>query len=68
MEPNEYMLDMKCHKCGASISLDIDNLVGFCPYCGTKLLVDPVAFKEILVEKEKTKRVEDPLLHLACKG
>lgn len=56
MKTNEYMLDMECHKCGAGITLDIDNLIGFCPYCGTKLLVDPVAFKEILIEKEKTKR------------
>lgn len=57
MATNEYMLDMKCHECGASIALDIENLIGFCPHCGTKLLVDPIAFKEILIEKEKTKRM-----------
>ena len=40
------------------MELDIDNLISFCPYCGGKLLVDPVAFRDVLVEKERTKRVE----------
>lgn len=40
------------------MELDIDNLISFCPYCGGKLLVDPVAFKEVLIEKERTKRIE----------
>ena len=54
---NEYVHDMKCQNCGADIHLDLDNLIAFCPYCGAKLLVDPIAFKEVLVEKERTKRV-----------
>ena len=49
---------MNCPACGAGLELDIDNLISFCPYCGGKLLVDPVAFKEVLIEKERTKRIE----------
>lgn len=40
------------------MELDLDNLISFCPYCGGKLLVDPVAFKDVLIEKERTKRIE----------
>ena len=56
MSENKALLDMNCGRCGAAITLDIDNLIGFCPYCGNKLLVDPIAFKDVLAEREKTKR------------
>lgn len=56
MSENNYLYTMDCQKCGASINLDLDNLISFCPYCGSKLMVDPVAFRDVLVEKEMTKR------------
>ena len=49
---------MNCPACGAGLELDIDNLISFCPYCGGKLLVDPVAFRDVLVERERTRRIE----------
>lgn len=63
MTDNKYVLDTKCQNCGADIDLNLDNLIGFCPYCGTKLLVDPIAFKEVLIEKEKTKRASMKFAH-----
>ena len=63
MAENKYLLEMTCGKCGASISLDIDNLIAYCPYCGNKLMVDPIAFRDLLVEREKTKRLEMEFTH-----
>lgn len=63
MAENKYLLDMECNSCGASISLDVDNLIAFCPYCGNKLMVDPIAFRDLLVEREKTKRLEMQFNH-----
>lgn len=47
---------MHCTQCGAPLTLDVDNLQRFCPYCGNRILVDPVAFKEVLIQREITKR------------
>lgn len=58
MKESAPFFKMNCPACGAGLELDIDNLISFCPYCGGKLLVDPVAFKDVLVEKERTKRIE----------
>lgn len=58
MKESAPFFKMNCPACGAGLELDIDNLISFCPYCGEKLLVDPVAFKDVLVEKERTKRIE----------
>ena len=48
---------MKCVNCSASLDVDIDNLIAFCPYCGQKLLFDVQQLSEILKEREHTKQV-----------
>lgn len=58
MKEGAPFFKMNCPACGAGLELDLDNLISFCPYCGGKLLVDPVAFKDVLIEKERTKRIE----------
>lgn len=58
MREDAPFFKMNCPACGAGLELDLDNLISFCPYCGGKLLVDPVAFKDVLIEKERTKRIE----------
>ncbi|MBQ2935910.1 MAG: hypothetical protein IJD96_06735 [Lachnospiraceae bacterium] len=35
------MVDLKCPGCGANIQLDDSREVGFCSYCGTKVLIEP---------------------------
>lgn len=49
---------MKCENCGATLDLDLDNLLAYCPYCGNKLLIDVSQLGQILTEREKTKREE----------
>ena len=56
MKKDAPIFEINCPNCGASLQLDFENLISFCPFCRKKLLIDPVAFKEILVEKEKTRR------------
>lgn len=34
------LVAMKCLSCGADIDLNSDRKLAFCPYCGTKMLVD----------------------------
>ncbi len=47
-----------CGKCGANLELDLEHLITFCPYCGTKLLIDIDLVEKFYAEREKTKREE----------
>ena len=51
------LIHLKCQNCGASLDLDLDKLMAFCPYCGAKLMIDIDQISSVLVEKEKTNRV-----------
>ena len=51
------MRSMKCNNCGASLELDIDNLISYCPFCGNKLMFDVEQIEEIIKEKERTKQI-----------
>jgi len=52
------MHSIKCENCGASIEMDYEHLIGFCPYCGNKLHFDIEQVEGILREKERTKQVK----------
>ena len=49
---------MVCEHCGASLNLNTDNLIAFCPYCGHKIIIDIGQLGDLLTEKERTKREE----------
>lgn len=34
------LTSMKCNNCGATLELDIDNMISVCLHCGSKLLLD----------------------------
>ena len=46
------MVQMKCQNCGENLELDLDHLTAFCPYCGTKLLIDPDSIGDLLIARE----------------
>lgn len=46
---------MTCQNCGGTIELDFDHLISYCPYCGSKLMIDIANIDEVLKEREKTK-------------
>lgn len=48
---------MTCQNCGGTIELDFDHLISYCPYCGSKLMIDIANIDEVLKEREKTKRI-----------
>jgi DNA-directed RNA polymerase subunit M/transcription elongation factor TFIIS len=50
--------DMTCSKCGASLHLDLDSMQAVCTHCGSSQLVDTDKFNDVLIEKEKTKRLQ----------
>ena len=50
-------IHLKCDSCGAELELDPEHLQAYCQFCGSKLLIDMDQLSELLVEKEKTKRV-----------
>ena len=56
-------LELTCVKCGGSLNLDLDNLQSFCPYCGSKLMIDTNQLSDILSEREETKRYQMQLEH-----
>lgn len=53
------MLSLNCVQCGASLELDPERLLAYCPYCGNKLLIDVEQLGALLTEREKTKREEE---------
>ncbi len=52
------MHGIKCEDCGASIEMNYDKMIAFCPYCGNKLMLDINQVQELLKEKERTKQIE----------
>ena len=52
------MKSIKCDNCNASIEVNYEKLLGFCPYCGTQLHFDINQVEDILKERERTKQVE----------
>ena len=48
---------IKCASCGGNVQLDLDDLISYCPYCGTALMVDMSFLNEVLLEKERTKQM-----------
>lgn len=50
------MVSLTCVKCGANLDVDIDHLQAYCPFCGTKLLIDVGQMTDILEKKEVTKQ------------
>ena len=52
------LLKIQCSNCGASLDLDLDHLMAFCPNCGQRLLIDTYQLAEIIKEKETTKRFQ----------
>lgn len=56
------LINMKCKKCGADLSIDLDHLQAYCQYCGSKLSIDIDKLGELLAEKEKTKQSKNWLL------
>ncbi len=58
------LIKLTCDKCGASLNIDPDNRIAFCPYCGAKLLindesiriVDEARLREISLEEERQRR------------
>jgi len=57
-ENDAGLIKLKCEQCGAPLELDIDNLIAFCPHCGSKSLIDSVDLQKVMIEKEQTKRQE----------
>lgn len=53
------VIQIKCQNCNAPVDLDLDQLIGFCPYCGTKLLLEVDELSQLLIEKERTKRAQE---------
>lgn len=51
-------INMTCDKCGANLDVDIEHLQAYCPYCGTKLLIDVSQMSDIINKKEQTKQKE----------
>ena len=52
------MKNIKCDNCGASIEVNYEKLIGFCPFCGTQLHFDINQVEDILKERERTRQVE----------
>lgn len=50
------MVSLSCIQCGANLDVDIDHLQAYCPFCGTKLLIDVGQMTDILEKKELTKQ------------
>lgn len=49
---------IKCQQCGGEVELNFDKLISFCPYCGTKLLIEVDDLAGYLKEKEKTNQTK----------
>lgn len=54
----QKMKSIKCDNCGASIEVNYEKLIGFCPFCGTQLYFDINQVEDILKERERTRQVE----------
>ena len=54
--PANKTVTMECPGCKANLEIDIENMIGFCPYCGKKIIYNPEGMSYVLTEREKTKR------------
>ena len=52
-------ISLDCSHCGASLELDLDNLIAACPYCHHKILLDTSHLGQLFSERERTKREEE---------
>ena len=50
------MINLTCTNCGASLDVDLDNMIVYCPFCGQKLMIDADQLSNIIEQKELTKR------------
>ncbi len=50
------LINLKCQNCNEILEIDLDHMQAYCPYCGSKLLIDVEDLDKILVAKEETKR------------
>ena len=50
------MINLTCTNCGASLDVDLDNMMVHCPFCGQKLMIDADQLSDIIEQKELTKR------------
>ena len=50
------LVQMKCQNCNENLELDLDHLTAFCPYCGSKLLIDADKIGDLLIAREETKQ------------
>lgn len=55
---NNDFVKLECPNCHAPLNGDVDNLVFFCPYCGTRLTFRAGDLSGLLKEKEKTKKFQ----------
>ena len=51
------VVKIECPNCGASLEMNIDKLMMYCPYCRTELPLD-VDVEQVVSEREETKRHE----------
>ena len=53
------ILKTQCPNCGASLEMDYDKLMVYCPYCRTKLPINVNDnIENIMAEREKSKRLQ----------
>ena len=55
----EMIKIIRCTSCDSNIKIDLDNLISYCPYCGSTLMLDVETIQELLIEKERTKQIMD---------
>lgn len=63
MDQDATLFRAKCPHCGGNFDLDIDQLVGQCPYCDSEVALDSPALREAQAQREKTKRLRMQLEH-----
>lgn len=52
------MFQTKCASCNANLDINLDKPTAFCPYCGSKIILDADLVSKALSEREETKRTE----------
>ena len=50
------LINPDCKKCEATLEINLDKLQAFCPYCGSRLMIDVDKFDSLFKEMEITKR------------
>lgn len=44
---------LRCNGCNASLDIDFNNMIAYCPYCGSKLMFDIEQVRRILERRIK---------------